>query len=338
MESGTTVISPNSLINWGAIQPTLVGPPWQALGAFLGCPLLPSTALFNCIKKAPALKIKDICEHQRLQFPTVVADNETVYSDSIERRRTGNIAKVPLLTGSNTQEFRLFIAIFLTSYVPPLNPAELATQLLAALLPNSAVAAEARERYPTGNLGILTDLDAIQAIGTDLTFNCPSLIVANDSAHAGIPTWRYVYNGSWPNTQVFKDAGVFHSSEISMVFQEFVPGLALTNPPPTDDQLRLSTAMQTAWADFAKDPQKGPGWDQYEASPYPQTFGDLGWPDKGAIANINATENDMMCNFWNPLIIAASNTDRSNPSLPGFPSLTLPSFALPTFALPSLSL
>lgn len=67
-------------------------------------------------------------------------------------------------------------------------------------------------------------------------------------------TYRYYYNASFPNTELFPGAGVFHSSEIVSVFGTY-PQVGATR-----EQTALSYLMQRVWANFAKDPYSGAGW------------------------------------------------------------------------------
>lgn len=85
-------------------------------------------------------------------------------------------------------------------------------------------------------------------------FQCTAAQVASQSLAAGIPTWRYFFNASFQNLELFPGSGAYHSSEIPLVFGTF----PMSSASPS--QQRLSAKMQRAWADFAKDPSKGPGW------------------------------------------------------------------------------
>jgi hypothetical protein len=60
---------------------------------------------------------------------------------------------------------------------------------------------------------ITDDYDQISAIYTDAVYQCPMSIVVNDSLSAGIPTWRYLYNATFPDIQPFPGLGAFHGSE-----------------------------------------------------------------------------------------------------------------------------
>lgn len=66
---------------------------------------------------------------------------------------------------------------------------------------------------------------------------------------------------------------VYHSSEISLVFQTYpggpinptgdtIVGALPVLTPPTAQQAALSQYMNGAWANFAKNPMAGPGWNK----------------------------------------------------------------------------
>ncbi|ORY78551.1 Alpha/Beta hydrolase protein [Protomyces lactucae-debilis] len=96
-------------------------------------------------------------------------------------------------------------------------------------------------------------------------FTCPSALIANSRANASVPAWQYRYLAMWPNLNPFPAFGVFHSSEIPMVFGNYnrtLPG----SLNATSEQIATSRVIQGGWAAFARDPQKGLinyGWPSY---------------------------------------------------------------------------
>ncbi|CAD0101198.1 unnamed protein product [Aureobasidium mustum] len=88
------------------------------------------------------------------------------------------------------------------------------------------------------------------------TANIPVMgaLWANASAASGIPTWRYYFNASFANTQQYPGLGVYHSSEIPIVFSTYPASNVTTQ------EYALSRFMRSAWATFAKNPANGPGW------------------------------------------------------------------------------
>ncbi|RMJ07482.1 hypothetical protein CDV36_012911 [Fusarium kuroshium] len=80
-------------------------------------------------------------------------------------------------------------------------------------------------------------------------------MIARTAASSGQQVWRYYLNASFPNDQLFAGAGVWHTSEIPLVF-----GTYKEDNRTTAEQRRLSRTMRQAWGDFAKSPELGPGW------------------------------------------------------------------------------
>jgi acetylcholinesterase len=195
------------------------------------------------VRAAPATKIRSIIDKQMLAFnPT--PDNVTLVSDPAERRLAGNIAPIPVLGGTDAQEGRVFTVgqNDTTAYLETLvgDQPDLIKEIEAA--------------YPIGQDGIETPYDQCAQIFTEFFFQCPQALWANATASVGIPAWRYYFNASFYNTQGFPAAGVYHSSEIEIVFSTFTP------INTTTQEYALSSSMRGIWAKFAKNPMGGPGW------------------------------------------------------------------------------
>lgn len=80
-----------------------------------------------------------------------------------------------------------------------------------------------------------------------------------------------------------------HGSEISFVFGD---------PQSTPGNEALSAKIQQAWADFAKNPSAGPGWEQYV--PGTKSLADLGGEgDRTSITLVDPAVVDSRCSvFW----------------------------------------
>ena len=147
---------------------------------------------------------------------------------------------------------------------------------------------------------------------------------ANATASLGIPTWRYYFNASFSNTQAYPQLGVFHSSEIPLIFQTY------PKPNTTTQEFALSSFMSGAWARFAKNPAAGPGWNPVgtgQAGPvlygaYDQVvdgiyydgggnvtagawdlgvLGDVGRVRGAGVTVLPQTQLDYRCSLWKPL-------------------------------------
>ncbi|CCG82969.1 Carboxylesterase family protein [Taphrina deformans PYCC 5710] len=94
-------------------------------------------------------------------------------------------------------------------------------------------------------------------------FACPAAVVAQSRANYSVPAYIYKYVGQYPNLNPYPALGVYHSSEIPMVFGTY--NLS-TVAPATAQQILTSSQIQGAWAAFARDPSHGLtnyGWQQY---------------------------------------------------------------------------
>ncbi|KAJ4502550.1 hypothetical protein HRR83_009263 [Exophiala dermatitidis] len=219
------------------INPTNDPTSWVTLASALNCTSTHPGSNLTCLRDQPASTIKSTIEHLELKFGPV-SDNVTNLRFPEAARLSGNIAPVPILSGTNANEGTVF-SYGMTN----------ATAVLEATFPNQTILVDSiLAAYPeTGN-------QQVSAIRTDLTFQCPAGIVANDSRTAGFPTWRYYFNATFENTQLFPGSGVYHSSEITLVFGTYPRVNA------TADEAALSQYMQTSWATFARNPAGGPGW------------------------------------------------------------------------------
>ena len=79
-------------------------PAWDQLSAALGCPGSYSSNL-TCVRAANATTIQTIIDEQILVF-NPSPDNVTLVSHPAQQRLSGNIAYIPVLGGTNSQEGR----------------------------------------------------------------------------------------------------------------------------------------------------------------------------------------------------------------------------------------
>lgn len=221
------------------------GSSWKKLVEAAKCG---STNELACIRALSASELKDLIEKQRLSFSPVEDGGATFAGTGrVDRRKStaGNtkIARVPILIGSNTNdgEIAAYGVADTLSALKEILPAS--TDDLIPTLMDAYSAQEKRDPVNT----------QLAAILTDYTASCPSKIVAEESIAATIPSWRYVFNASFANSEIYPGSGAHHASEIPLIFGTY----------PADGttyQAELSKTMQKLWADFAKSPALGPGW------------------------------------------------------------------------------
>jgi len=90
--------------SYRASQPSPNVQDWYNLTAALGCPGHYSSNL-TCVQAANATKIREIVDVNILTFMPE-ADNVTLLSNPAAARKSGNIANIPVLGGTNAQEGR----------------------------------------------------------------------------------------------------------------------------------------------------------------------------------------------------------------------------------------
>lgn len=251
-----------------------------------------------CARAASVETIKSIIEHGAINFrPT--KDNYTQLEYGDAARRSGQVARVPVMTGTNANEGIEFTYslndtdVFLQSQIP--NITDVIKQRIISA-------------YPIGERGISTETAQIAAMYGELFYQCPSAIVANDSASAGIPAWRYLYNATFPNVQPSPGRdyhfGVFHGSEIPFVFGTYNLYQDPVFGGPTEEEARLSELMQNMWATFAKNPNGGPaaGWEEAGTGFVEVLGGPGGSNAQGMLRSGSDTEivDGDRCEIWRP--------------------------------------
>src|SRR3954453_22931023 len=79
---------------------------------------------------------------------------------------------------------------------------------------NSTASAIACQAYSAA----ATDERLKSRVFTDHTYTCTTPALAKTANKASYKVWRYYFNASFPNTQPFPGAGVWHTSEIDLIF------------------------------------------------------------------------------------------------------------------------
>lgn len=223
-------------------------PGWEKLAQKLNCSSAPSP--LQCVRAAPATTIIDTIEQTQLSFFPVV-DNVTWITTSDSIFETRQAAPVPFIIGSTADEGRPF------AYIEGLDSPTTDTNFtLNSIFPNQPVLHETiLLAYSTSAKLAASPYHLISRVLTDVAFHCPTAKFSALASEAGYAVWRYHYNATFSNQDLFPDPGAFHSCELPQVF-----GTYDTFGPPTQAQIQLSKDIQGKWAKFAKDPNSGPGW------------------------------------------------------------------------------
>jgi para-nitrobenzyl esterase len=190
----------------------------------------------------------------------------------------GRFAKVPLIEGSNGNEFALISAFYFDFTTPPSGVGPVTSQtypsaegVTIGLYDAKKSASQVDAVYPVASFA--RPIDAIDAIGTDSGFACP----AREAVRAVVPAtpvYQYEFNDPnapmivLPSSQSHPPWGAYHTSEI-----QYLMGVApmVASPPALDaTQQALAAQMVGYWTRFAKtgDPNGSgaPSWPAYSSA------------------------------------------------------------------------
>jgi para-nitrobenzyl esterase len=175
---------------------------------------------------------------------------------------TGNFNRVPIINGTNHDEWRLFVALSELEG-NPVTASNYQSMISSTLGVPAAVAAIIAAQYPL--TAYPSPSVALGAVGTDAIFACPALTI-DQSVSRFVPTFAYEFNDeNAPELflpPVSFPYGAAHASEIQYLMDLPTAAFpqALTAP-----QQQLAATMKGYWTDFAK---RG----------FPASFGTPFWP------------------------------------------------------------
>jgi para-nitrobenzyl esterase len=204
-----------------------------------------STQTASCLRRLP---VQTILNDQGTVGPDI---DGTVLTQSIGTAlASGDFSHVPVIDGTNHDEWRLFIAIF-QPLTGPVTAANYQSMIASTASVSPAEAAVVAAHYPLRSYA--SPAEALGAVGTDAIFACPALTMDRDLSRF-TPTFAYEFNDEHAPERFLPPVsgfsyGAAHASELQYLFHlnesEF-PG------PLTPQQQRLSASMQRYWTNFAR--------------------------------------------------------------------------------------
>lgn len=262
----------------------------MASATALGCP--DQTAA--CLRSVP---VETLLANQGGGGFTGNVDGKVLTQPIRDALASGQFNQVPVMEGTNHDEWRLFVALDQDLVGNPVTPANYVDSIAAIGIPASTAAFLAAAVYPLSNYpnpGV-----ALGALGTDLIFSCNGRVSVRLLAQH-VPTYAYEFNDQ-DAPQLFLppvsfDYGAYHAAEI-----QYVLGVRPVVPAPalTADQTQLSDDMVSYWGRFARtaNPNSAhtPNWTQYDTGA--DVVQSLLPPTAGPKADFAA---DHKCAFWTP--------------------------------------
>jgi len=195
---------------------------WNTVAQTVGCGDVGNQAQLECMRAAPFDVLENAVISNNLGF-SIVVDGTTFFGDYGTRSANGAFLKVPFFVGNNANEGDIFVV---------------AAEELAI------------------NFTIPIATEALSDLITAGLFNCPASTSASARVSAGVPTFRYRYEGVFPDiSPAGSDLRAYHSAEIPMVFGTY--NLSVLPVAPTHAEIALSSYMQGAWVAFARNPASG---------------------------------------------------------------------------------
>jgi para-nitrobenzyl esterase len=234
----------------------------QTIATKVGC----SDQSAACLRNVPVDQLLNAeAATTTSQLPNI--DGNVLPTDYKTAFSTGNFNHVPVMSGSNHDEWGLFVALFQDLAGHPSTAATYVSDIQTEFGVPAPVAALFASQYPVSAYGS-ADL-ALRALGTDLVFACNARTDVRNLSQF-VPTYQYEFNDpNAPNvffggTPLTFPMGAYHASEIQYIWP------TPTSTPFTSAQQQLAASMQAYWANFAKksDPNGAglPTWPTFSAS------------------------------------------------------------------------
>ncbi len=227
-------------------QPTLAAaePTGTAFAIAVGC----SDQTAACLRAAPVDQILANWG-TGLASTTPVIDGVVLPQPFRTAFATGQFNRVPIIEGSNRDEFRLFVALLYDLVSAPLTADQYDAAVASLLQIPLNFAAVITSSYPIATYGS-PDL-GLAAIGTDAAFACNAQAVAQKMSRF-VHTYSYEFadeNAPPILPPASFPYGAAHGLEIQYLFN--LPA-QLNSPALTSDQQQLANYMLRYWTRFAR--------------------------------------------------------------------------------------
>jgi para-nitrobenzyl esterase len=203
----------------------------------------------------------------------------------------GQFSRVPVIIGTNHDEWRLFVGLDQLEGAPPVTAANYVAEISSTLGLPTSVASVVASEYP---LSIYSSpAVALGAVGTDAIFACHALVAEEDLSKY-TPTYVYEFNDENAPERFLPSLGfpygAAHASEIQYLF-----GLSNTAFPGilSGPQQKLARDMKRYWTNLAGTGVPAAGWPRF--GPADQRVLSLVPPRPQLETDFSAEHN---CSFW----------------------------------------
>jgi para-nitrobenzyl esterase len=246
VESGTYELTQQSLVSAESAG--------AAFAAKVGC----SSDTAACLRSLP---VSTILDNEDFNGYDPNIDGAVLPQSIGSALASGQFSHVPVVIGTNHDEYRLFVGLAEAGGAPPVTAANYVAAISTALgVPTSAATVIAGE-YPLSDYP--SPAVALGAVGTDAIFACHAIIAEEDLSKY-TPTYAYEFNDENAPDRYLPSFGfpygAAHAFEIQYLFD-------LSNTPYpgilSGPQQQLSRVMKRYWTNFAKTGVPATGWPQF---------------------------------------------------------------------------
>jgi para-nitrobenzyl esterase len=259
----------------------------EAFAANAGC----ASQTAACLRSLP---VATILANEDAAGYTPNINSEVVPESLGTAFATGKFNRVPIINGTNHDEWRLFVALSELEG-NPVTAANYQSMISSTLGVPSAAAAIIAAEYPLS--AFPSPSVALGAVGTDAIFACPALTI-DQSVSRFVPTFAYEFNDENAPEEFLPPVsfpyGAAHASEIQYLMD--LPSAAFPGMLSAAQE-QLATAMQGYWTNFAKR-----GFPSSFGSSFWQPFHDVSQGMQSLIPPAPQTETDFAsthkCAFW----------------------------------------
>ena len=276
-ESGGYALSPTPLATAEAAG--------RAFAAKAGC----ASQTAQCLRSLP---VATILADQDQSGASADMDGLVITEQLKTALTSGNFNHVPVIDGSNHDEWRLFVALA-TFEGHPVTVANYQAMIVSTLHVSRRIAGLIAIQYPLADYP--SPALAMSALGTDAIFACPTLMLDQDMTRY-VPTYAYEFNDEKapaPYPSPGFPYGAAHASELQYLF-----GLPATSRGSLSaPQQQLAATMREEWTSFARSgvpsAAGAAAWPRFTAAA--QTMLSLVPPDPEAESGFAAEHH---CAFW----------------------------------------
>ena len=227
----------------------------------------------SCLRQLSVDQIQNGAPHF-MGLPSITQDGTVIVQSFADAILSGTFNKVPVLDGTNQDEFRFVLAVEQKAGGAPFTPAAYAERVskgegfvrAAGGATDRVLARYPADRYASPEL-------AYAAVATDASFNSSCDALTLDGALARfVPTYAYLFADEtapsyFPGAAI--PLGAYHTAELQYLFPLY-HGASGEAHPLDAEQSRLSDAMVRYWSSFARTGDPGtPG-----LSAWPRFAGD----------------------------------------------------------------